>query len=337
MENTQTVSWPVRLAPYAQPSLWKSLWQILNTAGPFFLLWTAGYYALEYSYWLTLLLAIPTAGFLVRLFIIQHDCGHGSFFRSQAANDAVGYCIGFLTLLPYAYWLRTHAIHHATSGNLDQRGYGDISTLTVKEYLALPRFRRLLYRLYRHPIVLLGIGPTYQFAIKHRFPISAPRSWKREWISIHITNLAILAILYIMSQTIGLKAFLAVQLPVFFISGLIGVWQFYVQHQFEETYWQKEDKWNYFSAGFEGSSYYQMPRVFQWITGNIGFHHIHHMVSLIPNYRLQECFDTIPELQNAKRITMWGSLKCFTLALWDEDQQKLIRFRDLRTLRTAHS
>lgn len=287
-------------------------------------------YSLDYSYWLTLLLAIPAAGFQTRLFIIQHDCGHGSFFASQKVNDALGFFIGVLLLTPYAYWRRTHAIHHATSGNLEYRGYGDISTLTVKEYLALPRRKRLAYRFYRNPLVLLVLGPAYYFLLKHRFPYDIPRSWKREWLSVYRTNLAILAVVLVLWQTIGLERFLLVHGPIFVLAGSLGIWMFYVQHQFEDTYWQHNDDWDYYAAGLRGSSYYALPKFLHWFTGNIGFHHIHHMASLIPNYRLPHCFRENPELRRVKHLGLWESVKCFSLALWDEDQRKLIRFRDLK-------
>ena len=330
MLGAHEIRWPEVLAPYTKPDLQRSVFQLLNTALPFCFLWALMLQSLAYGYWITLLLAIPTAGFLVRLFIIQHDCGHGSFFKSQTANSILGSILGVVTLTPFAYWQRTHAMHHATSGNLEQRGWGDIRTLTVKEYLSLPTRRRIAYRLYRNPFVLLVVGPAYQFVLKHRFPSHAPRSWKREWAGVHRTNLALLAVIIVIWQTVGWQRFLLVQAPIFLIAGAAGVWMFYVQHQFEDTYWQKRGDWDYYTAGLEGSSYYALPRILQWFTGNIGFHHIHHMASLIPNYRLQQCFEENPELRHVKRLTLPQSLKCFSLALWDEDQQRLIRFRDLR-------
>ncbi len=335
LRGTHNIRWSEVVAPYTRPDLRRSLFQVLNTFLPFCLLWLAMLKSLAYGYGLTLLLAIPTAGLLVRLFIIQHDCGHGSFFKSQAANNTLGFILGVLTLTPYAYWRRTHAIHHATAGNLEGRGFGDVRTLTVKEYLRLPLGRRLAYRFYRNPLVLLVIGPAFQFVLKHRFPYDAPRSWKREWASIHRTNLALLAALLVVWQTVGWERFLLVQVPVFLLSGAIGVWLFYVQHQFEEAYWKPESDWDYYAAGLQGSSYYALPKLLQWFTGNIGFHHIHHMSSLIPNYRLQECFEENPEFQRVKRLTLRESVKCFSLALWDERHGKLIGFRDLNRVRSA--
>jgi omega-6 fatty acid desaturase (delta-12 desaturase) len=289
--------------------------------------------SLEYSYWITLLLALPAAGFLVRLFIIQHDCGHGSFFRSRAANNTLGFVLGILTLTPYAYWRKAHAIHHATSGNLDHRGFGDISTLTVKEYLALTRWRRLRYRLYRNPLILFGLGPFYEFILRQRFPLGLPRSWRREWASILWTNLALLAVVAMMWKTVGIQAFLAVQLPISLLAGSSGVWLFYIQHQFEDTYWEKDDAWSFHAAGIKGSSYYDLPGMLHWFTGNIGVHHVHHLSSRIPNYRLRQCFRENPELQQVTRLTLWGSLKCARLKLWDEERGKLVGFQHLDSIR----
>ena len=325
----QTRPWAEVLGPYAQPSLGRSIFQLLNTAIPFALLWFLMLASLEYSYWITLLLAVPTAGFLIRLFIIQHDCGHGSFFRSRTANDRLGFMLGILTLSPYAYWRRTHAIHHANAGNLDHRGFGDVTTLTVKEYLALNRWSRLGYRVYRNPLILLVVGPVYEFMLRQRFPSNALRSWTREWAGILWTNLAILAIVAVMWKTIGIQAFLAVHLPVALLGGAAGVWLFYVQHQFEGTYWAKDDVWNFHAAGLEGSSYYDLPGILHWFTGNIGVHHIHHLSSRIPNYRLRQCLAENPELQQVTRLTLRGSLKCAGLKLWDEEQGKLVGFRHL--------
>jgi omega-6 fatty acid desaturase (delta-12 desaturase) len=326
------VDWNAMLTPYKRSSLWRSLFQILNTAVPFFTLWSLMLATVDGSYGLTLLLAVPTALFLVRLFILQHDCGHGAFFASRRWNDAVGFVIGVLTLVPYTYWRKTHAIHHATSGKLDERTYGDISTLTVREYLHMAPSRRALYRLYRHPIVMLVIGPAYQFIFKHRFPADAPREWKREWASVHWTNLALILVVVALGLTIGFKRFLLIQLPITLIAASTGVFLFYMQHQYEDTYWRYGDEWDYFDAGLKGSSHFDLPKVLQWLTGNIGLHHIHHVDSRIPNYFLQRCYDENPELRNATKLGIWQSVKTLWLTLWDEQSRKLVRFADVEAI-----
>jgi omega-6 fatty acid desaturase (delta-12 desaturase) len=327
------IDWNALLAPYRAPVLWKSLLQIGNTAIPLLALWGLMVWSLGVGYWLTLLLAVPTALLLVRLFMIQHDCGHFSFFRSRRANNLVGSVIGVFTLVPYVYWRKTHALHHAAAGNLDHRGFGDIDTLTVREYLSRPRLKRLAYRLYRNPLVLLLVGPAWQFIIKHRFPVDAPRDWKREWASVHWTNLALVSLVAALSLTIGLDRFLLVQLPVTLISGSLGVYLFYVQHQYEDTYWRYREAWNYYAAGLEGASHLVMPKVLQWFTANIGLHHIHHIASRIPNYRLQRCYDENPELHRVTRLTLPQSVKTLLMTLWDEDGKRLIGFRELRRIR----
>lgn len=289
--------------------------------------------SLEVGWWLTWLLALPVAGLLTRLFIIQHDCGHGSFFRSPKANHSVGFVLGVVTLTPYHYWRRTHAIHHATSGDLDHRDFGDIRTLTVDEYLELSRWGRLRYRLYRNLFVLLVLGPLFQFVIKHRVPLDAPKEWKREWSGVMWTNAALAAVLVTFWLTVGLGTFFAVWFPILVLSGASAIWLFYVQHQFEDTYWEHQPEWDFHRAGIEGSSYFDLPRVLHWFTGNIGFHHIHHLSSRIPNYSLRRCLEENPELQRVTRLTLWGSLKCAGLKLWDEKSRRLVGFGDLRRIR----
>jgi omega-6 fatty acid desaturase (delta-12 desaturase) len=232
-------------------------------------------------------------------------------------------------LTPYDYWRRTHAIHHATSGNLDRRDFGDVTTLTVREYQALPVLRRLGYRLYRHPVVLFGIGPAYVFLFKHRFPFDLPLSWKREWRSVILTNLALAGVMALSWWTIGIGAFLKVQLPITLLAGSAGIWLFYIQHQFEDTYWQKQPAWDYHNASLQGSSYYDMPKIINWFTGNIGVHHVHHLCSRIPNYRLHQCLRENPYLQHVTRLTLADSIRCARLKLWDEDSRQLVGFREL--------
>ena len=331
MPLIDTVAPHESLHPYLKPDVGRSVFQLLNSGIPFVLLWYAMFRSLEYSYALTLLLAVPTVGFMVRLFIIQHDCGHGSFLPRQGIRNVIGFVIGVLHMTPYDYWRRSHAIHHATSGNLDRREMGDISTLTVKEYLARSPWGRLRYRLYRHTLVLFGIGPVYIFVLKHRLPLDLPLSWKREWLSVLWTNLAIAAVVSSLVWTIGIGAFLKVQLPITLLSGSLGVWLFYMQHQYEDTYWRRQDSWDYHEASIKGSSYYDLPKILHWFTGNIGVHHVHHLCSRIPNYRLHECMREVEYLQDVTRLTITESFRCVRLTLWDEDTRQLVRFRDVRS------
>ena len=308
----------------------RSLFEIAITAVPFALLWLAMWVSLQWSYLLTLAIAVPAAGFLVRLFMIQHDCGHGSFFRRRRANDWTGRAISALTLTPYDHWRRSHAVHHASSGNLDKRGIGDIMTLTVAEYLGRSRWGRLAYRLYRHPIVMFGIGPAYLFLLQNRFPSSGGLSNWRSWVSPMVTNVAITLLAGAAIWIMGVKPFLLVQLPVILLAASIGVWLFYVQHQFEETVWAKDSDWSVHEAALHGSSYYDLPAVMRWFTANIGVHHVHHLCSRIPYYRLNDVLVDHPELKDVGRVTFWQSIACVRLVLWDEKQSRMISFRQLR-------
>jgi len=264
--------------------------------------------------------------------MIQHDCGHGSFFRSRRARDFLGFWIGVLTLTPYAYWRKTHAYHHAHSGDLDLRGFGDIDTLTVDEYMALPSHRRLGYRLYRNPLILFGVGAVLHFVVIHRYPWTTPKEWKGAWRSVWLTNLALAGIVLSAALTIGLNDFLLVQAPITLISCSLGVWLFYVQHQFEDTYWHRNKNWDYYDAALEGSSLLVLPKPLQWLTANIGIHHVHHLSARIPNYRLQEAMDSVPELQNPTRIRIRDTLALVRLTLWDEIEERLVSFREARGL-----
>ena len=286
--------------------------------------------SLSWSYWLCLLLAVPAAGFLVRLFMIQHDCGHGSFFRRRRANDWLGRVLGVLTLTPYGYWRRTHAMHHATSGHLDRRGTGDIDTLTVREYQSLPVWRRAFYRVTRHPIVVLGVGPFYLFVLKHRLPVRLMNAGRDPWISVMSTNLAIAVVVGLLVAVLGVRDFLLVQAPITLLASSAGVWLFYVQHQFEDTYWERGGDWNLHAGALHGSSHYDLPPVLRWFTANIGIHHVHHLCSRIPSYRLGEALREHPELREVSRLTLKESVRCLGLALWDEDKRRLVSFREAR-------
>jgi omega-6 fatty acid desaturase (delta-12 desaturase) len=323
-------SWSARLAPYKGADLRRSIGQLALSALLFAGTWLAMYASLRVSYWLTLLLAVPTAFFLIRLFIIQHDCGHGSFFSSGAIADLVGSVLGVITLTPYHYWKKTHALHHATSGNLEHRGFGDIDTLTVAEYLAASRWQRFRYRVYRHPLVLFGIGAVFHFFVRHRIPTIVPRDWKRERRSILYTDVGLALLIVAAGSLLGFRELFLVHLPVALITTLVGVWLFYVQHQFEPTYWEHDDRWKYDQAALQGSSYYRLPKLLQWATGNIGLHHIHHLHPRIPNYRLQRVLDEHAELRQVPTLTLWESFRCVRLTLWDERARKLVPFAAVR-------
>ncbi len=297
------------LAPYKRPSRRRALVQLGTSVVPFAAVWAAMAWSAGVSYWLTALLAVPAAGLFLRLFMIQHDCGHGSYFHSARANNWLGGLLGVVTFFPYGYWRRTHSIHHATHGNLDRREFGDIKTLTVREYQARGRLGRLGYRLYRNPFVLFGLGPIFQFVLKHRCPIDVPLAWKREWASVLWTNLGIVAAGGALSWLLGWQTVVVVHGAIMLVAGGLGVWLFYVQHQFEESYWDDGDEWDFYRAGADGSSFYDLPRALHWFTANIGYHHIHHLASRIPNYRLRECFEENPELQRVTRLTLRQSLR----------------------------
>ncbi len=318
------------LARYRAPSSMRSIVELVITAGPLILLWLLMWVTLDLGYWLCLLLAVPAAGFLVRLFMIQHDCGHGAFFHRRFANDWVGRVIGVLTLTPYDFWRRAHAVHHATSGNLERRGIGDVDTLTVHEYLALSRWGRLRYRVYRHPVIMFGLGPAYLFLVQHRLPVGLMRSGWQPWLSTSATNVAIAALVATMIWLVGISPFLLVHLPIMLLAASAGVWLFYVQHQFENTVWAHDQAWNLQEVALHGSSHYALPSLLRWFTANIGIHHIHHLCSRIPYYRLPLVLRDYPDLDGIGRLTLVQSLRCVRLVLWDEGQKRLVSFREVR-------
>jgi len=327
--ESEVRTWTRILARYREPSRVRSVTELTITVVPLVLLWILMWATLDLGYWFCLLLAVPAAGLLVRLFMIQHDCGHGAFFRHRLANDWVGRVIGVLTLTPYDLWRRTHAIHHASSGNLDRRGIGDIDTLTVREYLALSRWGQFRYRLYRHPIVMFGVGPAYLFILQHRWPFGLTRAGWQPWASTMATNAAIAGVIGIVIWFVGIGAFLMVHLPIMLLAASVGVWLFYVQHQFEDTFWAAEPAWNVHTAAFHGSSHYALPGILRWFTANIGVHHVHHLSSRIPYYRLPEVLRAHPELAGVSRLTLIQSLRCVRLVLWDEGRRRLISFREM--------
>jgi omega-6 fatty acid desaturase (delta-12 desaturase) len=327
LPNQQAIPWQKMVARYQTPDRWRSLWQVANTLIPYFALWYLMVRSLEISYWLTLALAVPAAGFMMRTFILFHDCGHGSFFQSRRANETLGMLTGLLTFTPFYRWRHDHAIHHATAGDLDRRGTGDVKTLTVREYLALPWYRKLGYRVMRNPLILFTIGSTFVFLVAHRF--STPGSGRKEKASVWWTNLALAGLIAIMIWLIGWKAYVLVQLPIVMLATSAGVWLFYVQHQFEDVYWEHHDRWDFYQAAVKGSSFYKLPAILQWFSGNIGFHHIHHLSPKIPNYKLQRCNEENPPLQ-IQSMTILSSLKSARLSLWDEQERKLVGFRELK-------
>jgi omega-6 fatty acid desaturase (delta-12 desaturase) len=320
--------WQVAVRKYQRPRLRASLWQIANSYGGLILVVGAMVATLGIGAWFTLLLAIPAAGFLVRIFIIQHDCGHGSFFRSRRANDAVGIVSGILTMTPYQYWRKTHAIHHAHHAELEERGIGDVWTLTVDEYLEAPRWKRVVYRVFRNPIFLFVLAPAFNFVVAQRIRGGIQATWNTgERASVWWTNLALAGLLAAGMATIGLGSTLLITLPIIGIAASVGTWLFYVQHQFERTYWEHTPEWDYTLAALHGSSYYRLPRVLQWFTGNIGFHHIHHLSPRIPNYDLERVHEENPMFQRVVQLTLASSLRTMVLTLWDENERRLVSFR----------
>jgi omega-6 fatty acid desaturase (delta-12 desaturase) len=333
--EADNVAWKEIVLKYQKPSTWRALWQIVNTIVPYALCWYLMYLCLAISWWLALPLAVLAGALLVRVFIIFHDCGHGSFFKSSRANDLVGFLSGILTFTPYYHWRWEHAIHHSSSGDLDKRGTGDIWTMTVQEYLESSRWKKFAYRLARNPFILFVVAPLFLFVIRHRFP--SPKASRRERHSVYAMNAAILAMVVILCLVFGIKAYLLIQLIILMVAGGAGVWMFYVQHQFEDVYWEGGGDWSFVAAALEGSSFYKLPRVLQWFSGNIGFHHIHHLSPRIPNYNLEKCHKADPLFQEVKPITLMSSLKSITFRLWDEKSRRLVGYRHLKFVRNQQS
>jgi acyl-lipid omega-6 desaturase (Delta-12 desaturase) len=311
---------------YQQPSRLRSTWQITNSLVPFVALWYLGYRILQYSFWLSIPVIILLAGFQIRAFIIFHDCGHGSFFRSKRVNDFWGILTGLLSFTPYHFWRDAHTRHHGTSANLDKRGEGDVWMMTVDEYRSASTGMRLKYRLYRNPFVMFILGPLLLNLITHRIPFKAANRSDR--ISIYATNLMVALGITIIVLTAGFKAFLLIHFLSLFIAHIVGVWLFYVQHQFEGVYWERSSGWEFFKASLEGGSFYKLPAIIRWFTGSIGYHHVHHLSSRIPNYRLGKCHDQVPILREVKPIKLIPSLKGLKFRLWDEENSRLVGYKE---------
>jgi omega-6 fatty acid desaturase (delta-12 desaturase) len=326
--ETSETSWVKIVSKYNHPNSSKSWLQFSLNLFLYSALWFLMYESLSLSYWITLGLSLPAAGMLVRLFIIYHDCVHGSYFKSQRLRNLIGLFIGVLTFTPYYSWSQSHIIHHETAGNLDKRGIGDVWTMTVDEYRQSTRWKKTVYRFYRNPITMFGIGPLYVFLIGNRFTKKGMNSNGR--LGVYLTNAGLLLFAILMSLAMGIKAFLLIQLPVIYLAGIFGFWLFYVQHQFDPSYWTRTDTWDYKRVALEGSSYYKLPRILQYFTGNIGFHHIHHLSPLIPNYYLSKCHRENSIFNRIKPLKFWQSFKTVTFRLWNEKTKEMISFRKLK-------
>ncbi|TLS36905.1 fatty acid desaturase [Pseudalkalibacillus caeni] len=330
MSRKKTAELRKNVAAFEKSNHTTSVKQLINTIPPFFLLWFLSYKSLSVSFWLTLALAVVAAGFVVRAFIIFHDCTHQSFFKSKKANRILGTITGIITHFPFDKWKREHSIHHATSGNLDKRGTGDIWVMTVDEYVKASFWKKISYRLYRNPFIMFGLGPFYLFLITNRVNRKGAR--RKERMNTYLTNVSIVLIYALLIWAIGWKAFLIVQLPILFVSGVLGIWLFYVQHQFEDSYFENEDEWDYVKAAVDGSSYYKLPKVIEWITGSIGYHHVHHLSPRVPNYHLEKAHESTPPLQKATTITFLSSLQSIRFRLYDEKNKTFVSFKEVSNL-----
>ncbi|MFS0728160.1 fatty acid desaturase [Paenibacillus sp. 1P07SE] len=327
MTANPTLQLKKKVAPFEKSSFKRSLVQILNTVPPFMLLWFLAYQSLEVSYWLTLALSVAAAGFAIRIFILFHDCCHYALFKNRRANEMIGTLTGILTFTPYRGWQHSHAIHHATSSNLNKRGIGDIRVLTVEEYTQSTFWQRLAYRLYRNPLVMFGLGPFYSFLLGNRFNRKGAKF--KERVNTYLTNTGIVALVALLCWAVGWQALLLVHLPIFYLSSALGIWMFYVQHQFEDTYFENENEWDFVKAAVDGSSYYKLPRLLQWVTGNIGFHHVHHLSPRVPNYYLEQAHEQTPDFRKVTTITLKSSLQALRFRLWDEKNKRFVGFREI--------
>jgi len=321
-------SWQAIISRYNKPQMSKSLWQLVNSIVPYILLWVLMVFTLKISFWLTLPLIILAAGFLIRIFIIFHDCGHGSFFKSRKLNFYIGSACGILAFTPYHRWTDLHRAHHQTVGNLDKRGQGDIWTLTVNEYLALSPFNRFKYRFFRHPLTMLGIGGIATFVIGNRF--SSRWMTRKQRLNVYVTNVILLAVASLVSWAIGWQAFLIIQLPVMFFASIGGIYLFYLQHQYEDVIWTRQEEWDYKKMALEGSSFFKLPRILQWFTGNIGFHHIHHLGPTIPNYNLPKAYKENELFRDIQPISLIESFKALSIRFWDEADQRAVGLKEVR-------
>jgi acyl-lipid omega-6 desaturase (Delta-12 desaturase) len=320
--------WRGALIPYARPDLGRSLLDIATAVVPYIALWVAMYFAFEVSYLLVLALSVPAAGFLLRTYILFHDCAHGSFLPWRRANVWLGTALGLLVFTPFQSWKHSHAVHHATAGDLDRRGVGDVPTLTVAEYRARSWQGRFGYRLFRNPLIMFGLGPIYSMILAPRLvPRSARPRIRR---SVILTNIALLVLIGALCWLVGWREFLLIEMPSALLAGSAGVWLFYVQHQFEDTYWQSADGWSYADAALQGSSYLKLPKVLQFFTGNIGLHHVHHLGARIPNYNLQRAHDENPIFHDVPTLSLWDGLRAVRFKLWDEERGRLVTFAEAR-------
>jgi acyl-lipid omega-6 desaturase (Delta-12 desaturase) len=320
------LSWMQIISRYNFPDPIKSWWQIINSVVPYIVIWYLMYLSLNISYWLTLFLSVIAAGFMTRIFIIFHDCGHGSFFKSKRYNTIVGIITGLMVFTPYHKWHHEHHIHHNTVGNLDSRGVGDVLTLTVDEYMSLSKWERFKYRFYRNPGFLFGLAPMLSFLIGNRLTKKYMNFVQRMYV--HLTSLGVIAITVLLILAMGWKAYLLIQIPVLLIASTEGIWLFYIQHQYEDVSWVHSDKWDYHDQALLGSSFYKLPGILRWFTGNIGFHHIHHLSPRIPNYKLPKCHYQNPSLQNVIKITLFSGFKALKLRLWSEEAHKMVSFKE---------